>query len=264
MKDYFDYKLAYDGITVRFWNAPSVEEREMHSYHELLYCENANTVLHTESQKIELRGEGLFIIPKGKYHSFDLSGVDEFARLKIAISEEAARTMPIGIFSSDVCIVSSVGHGIRLLLSNVCRLMSGEVDAADEFYVYCAVKMLIAELNTSKTRSDLIVQSDKNGNEVIRSVIKYISEHLSDDLSVKTLARLASISPSSLTHEFHKELGISLHKYIVQKRMIYARGRMDLGEQPCKIYMECGYNDYSSFYKAYLKFFGEAPSEKKR
>ena len=264
MKSYFDYKLTYDGISVRFWNAPYVEEREMHSYHELLYCQNANTVLHTEGQKKEVRGECFFIIPKGKYHSFDLSGVDEFVRLKISVSEELARKMPVAIFSSDICILSSVGHVIGLLVSNVCNMMRGEINAGDEFYVYCAVKMLIAELNTQKTRNAITVQTDKNGNEVIQDIIKYVSAHLSCELSVKTLARQVNISPSYLTHEFHRELGISLHKYIVQKRMIYARERMDSGEKPSKIYMDCGFNDYSSFYKAYLKFFGEAPSEKKR
>ena len=98
-------------------------------------------------------------------------------------------------------------------------------------------------------------------NEEIVKVIAYISEHLSSNLNVKLLAKTANVSPSFLTHKFPKEVGIPLHRYIVQKRMVYAKERIDLGERPSKIYVDCGYRDYSSFYKAYLNFFGVPPSQ---
>ena len=58
-----------------------------------------------------------------------------------------------------------------------------------------------------------------------------------------------------------KELGISLYKYITEKRLIFANKLLEQGEKPTKIYVQCGYKDYPTFYKAYTKMFGKSPSK---
>ena len=49
----------------------------------------------------------------------------------------------------------------------------------------------------------------------------------------------------------------------MQKRLIYAQKLIVKGQKPSKTYSDSGFSDYSSFYKAYLKFFGYPPSEEK-
>lgn len=263
MKHYFDYKLEDGGIAVQFCNTLSIEEREMHSYHEILYCENASTVFYTENEKTTLCGKQLLIIPKGKYHMFDVGVAEEFTRLKIFISDEVINKLPVCIFSSEIRIVTEFGSVVESLIDKVCELMRRVSDERDKFYVFCAVKMLIAELNLSNIKNYATDKIDKNGSEIIRMTVLYISQNLSEDLSVNALSKIANVSPSYLTHEFKKTVGIQLHKYIVQKRMVHAREMLDRGEKPTKIYINCGYNDYSSFYKAYLNYFNTPPSEKK-
>ena len=261
MKDCFNYKLCIDGIALQYCNSLIMEEREIHSYHEILFCENINTVLYTENQKTALRGKFLVIIPKGKYHLFDLTGVKSFARLKISISDEVIKAKPICIFSSDIHIVTPLTLGCEFLINKVLELICDASDSKDEYYAYCAVNMLIAELNESQFEVGIAGKTDYN--DIVRKITEYISAHLSEDLSVKALARVSNASSSYLTHEFQKEVGISLHRYIVQKRMIYAQERINSGERASKIYVDCGYTDYSSFYKAYLNYFGEAPSKRR-
>ncbi len=261
MEQYFDFKLIRDGIGVQFSNSLSIEEREIHAYHEILYCEDASLVFYTENQKTQMCGEHLFIIPKGKYHMFDLSCAKEFKRLKISIPDHVIKAASVGIFSSDVCALPSISQFSALLINNVCCAMQSGGETVDEFYVSSAVMMLIAELNTLKMRSGAN-RAENGGNKTIRRIIEYVSESLESDLSVKALAKISNVSMSYLTHEFQKEVGISLHGYIVQKRMVYAKELIDSGEKPTKIYMECGYNDYSSFYKAYCLFHGIPPSKK--
>ena len=58
-------------------------------------------------------------------------------------------------------------------------------------------------------------------------------------------------------------MGISLMKYIRQKRLLMARHLLEKGERPLSIYSKCGFSDYTTFYKAYVKYFGKAPSEDK-
>ena len=45
------------------------------------------------------------------------------------------------------------------------------------------------------------------------------------------------------------------HPYF-QKRLILARQKILQGEKPTDIFAQYGYQDYSTFYRAYLRFFG--------
>ena len=87
--------------------------------------------------------------------------------------------------------------------------------------------------------------------------------YLSGNLDIKSLTEIMHISPSGITHIFKKEFGIPIHKYIMQKRLVYAKRLVKSGEQLSKIYADAGFKDYSSFYKAYTNYFGYAPSEDK-
>ena len=41
--------------------------------------------------------------------------------------------------------------------------------------------------------------------------------------------------------------------------MIYAKRLLDEGKKPTDVYSLCGYSDYSTFFKAYTKRFGQSP-----
>ena len=49
--------------------------------------------------------------------------------------------------------------------------------------------------------------------------------------------------------------------YLTVKRLVYARQRIEAGEPATHAYLACGFNDYSSFYRAYVKYFGTAPTK---
>ena len=57
----------------------------------------------------------------------------------------------------------------------------------------------------------------------IKQSIDYIHEHLTDDLSLKQLSRLAGISPNYFSSIFKQSLGISPHQYIIKCRVEKAK-----------------------------------------
>ena len=120
--------------------------------------------------------------------------------------------------------------------------------------------MLIAELDMFDLAADREISQKNN---LIAPITEYISQNLSAELDIKSLAEIMHISPSGITHLFKKEFGIPIHKFIIQKRLIYAKKLINKGEQPSKIYTDVGFKDYSSFYKAYVNYFGHAPSRDK-
>ena len=261
MERLFDHTLSLDDVTVEYSSSPTPKEREIHPYYEILYCTEPHLTLRTESNRIELTAPALVIIPMGCYHFFDFAGKETFHRLKLSFAAELVKALPLRLFSSGVVVLPSITHDARLVIDKICRTMQETETAAQGFFVRAAAMLLLAELNAAEPAPALSYPSN---NESIVSVIRYISEHPAADLSISALAKRANVSPSFLTHSFKKEVGISLHRYVLQRRLIFARERIAAGDRPSKIFGECGFSDYSSFYKAYVSFFDEPPSRKRK
>lgn len=56
-------------------------------------------------------------------------------------------------------------------------------------------------------------------------------------------------------------LKLRLKNTFLEKRLIMAQNMLIMGNKPTKVYEECGFNDYTAFYKNYIKFFGRSPSK---
>ncbi|MBQ9985049.1 MAG: AraC family transcriptional regulator [Oscillospiraceae bacterium] len=80
---------------------------------------------------------------------------------------------------------------------------------------------------------------------------------------MEKISKEMNVSQATMFLCFKKQLGIPIYKYITEKRLIYAYKLITEGNPPTKIYSECGYKDYATFYKAYVKMFGHPPSETK-
>lgn len=97
--------------------------------------------------------------------------------------------------------------------------------------------------------------------DMMGQLITYIDEHLTDSLSLDILAEKLFVSKSYIVHEFKNRLGLSVHQYIVKKRLAGCRDAMLSGTPISQAYITYGFNDYSNFYKAFRKEYGYSPRE---
>jgi len=100
-----------------------------------------------------------------------------------------------------------------------------------------------------------------NGN--IRRCICYVDTHFRKKLSVESLSRQFGISRSVLCSAFPHHAGMSLHKYIVHKRILEAQMQMRTkpGLSVSQIAQDLGYEDDSTFYRNFLQVTGMTPSQ---
>ncbi|EQK30291.1 helix-turn-helix domain-containing protein [Clostridioides difficile] len=59
--------------------------------------------------------------------------------------------------------------------------------------------------------------------------------------------------------KFKSHTGTSIHNYIVQKRLILAKSLITNGHLMSEVCNKCGFNDYSSFVRAFKKNYGVSP-----
>ena len=99
-------------------------------------------------------------------------------------------------------------------------------------------------------------KSEKN---LDRNLIRYIEEHINEDLRLDTLSELFFVSKYHISHLFKDKMGISLHQYILKKRLAMSKDALINGRKPSEVFREYGFSDYSVFYRAFVKEFGLSP-----
>lgn len=100
--------------------------------------------------------------------------------------------------------------------------------------------------------------------EAITSSIKYMEEHLTDDITAEQVAQEVNISPLYFQKGFSILCDISVSEYIRNRRLSLA-GR-DLRTGDCKVIdaaLKYGYDSPDSFTKAFTRFHGITPVQAK-
>lgn len=92
-------------------------------------------------------------------------------------------------------------------------------------------------------------------------MMDYIEEHLKENLELDELARVFHVSKYHISHVFKEETGISVHQYILKKRLDACKNAIRSGDKITSVYPVFGFRDYSAFYRAFRKEYGISPKE---
>ena len=94
----------------------------------------------------------------------------------------------------------------------------------------------------------------------MEQVIRYIGEHLSEDLSVGVLADLAGLSESHFTRKFRQAMSSSPKEYLIRRRMNEAKHLLKTTDFPVKeIAARVGYRSESHFTNTFTAQNGLSP-----
>jgi len=97
--------------------------------------------------------------------------------------------------------------------------------------------------------------------ERITKVLTYLEKNFNKDISLDYLADKFYITKNHLNFLFHKMVGMPIKKYIIAKRLGFARYEILTGKSLKQVAYHAGFHDYATFYRAYKMFYGLSPSE---
>jgi len=108
-------------------------------------------------------------------------------------------------------------------------------------------------------------EKEKIRNEKIEKIINFIEENYFKKISINEIANIFKISNSHLSHLFKKETGISLKKYIIEKRLFESEKFLQNGNVKISVIAKrCGFSDITFFLKKFKEKFGVTPSQYKK
>lgn len=255
MKDNFIENIIRDSALFRHARGVSIESgKEFHSYNEIILFIDGDAEFISEDIHTHLYSNSIIFIPKETYHQLIVNKdpnnyyrcvINFHTRVQTAPFLENSLTKPM-----IIPLNKSTEYIFERLKASIYHPCAGEI-------LNASITMLLCELESCKETNVVAPQS-----ELVRKAVTYVNKHINQSITVKEIANYCNVSLSLLSHIFKKEMNISPYKYTVKKRLVNARRKIMEGEPSTSVAIECGWGDYSGFYKQYLKTFGKPPSTK--
>lgn len=130
----------------------------------------------------------------------------------------------------------------------------------EELIIQSLILELIYTMNKDSIKRGLNFKA--NNNFLIENAIKYINEHLTEDLSLETIAKQMSLSPIYFHNSFKAAVGKTPHTYVEEQRIKKAINLLQTTDYTLtKIAFECGFSSQSYFSCAFKRRMKQTPRE---
>ena len=236
----------------------AIRGKEFHEYHEILLVLGGEAEFYSERLHTTLRANQLVVIPQRSYHQFSIpNDEDRYHRCVFNFYDIPGAERLAGICLQEVSVIT-VNAKERFLVDRVIEASEKDLPDAEKRLIMRSVLTLL--LNELSGRTS--VGSVQNVSPLTAECLDLINRNLCGALTVTEAAKTLNVSPSTLAHSFKKDMNISVYRYILKKRLTRAHQRLLNGEAASVVASECGFSDYSGFYKQYKKMFGAPPSQK--
>lgn len=117
--------------------------------------------------------------------------------------------------------------------------------------------VLINELKESYPEITKRQQKTEN----FSNILAFINKHITEKISLEDICAFSFLSKSQLNRKFKAITGTTAWEYVTVKRLMLARELLKKHRRPTSVYLECGFGDYSTFFRAYKAQFGTSPAE---
>lgn len=247
---------------------PKEEEFRLHTHDraELYYFISGNGVYHVEGSRYPLNPGDLVIMRSGESHYIEIEEGAPYERIALNFPLDYFRNSdPEGRLEKPFLnrpagkqnLYPKSLFPVDVKTAYFDRLESGNA----ELFLAPVLFILLSEVALLFENGALPAQAEE---QPAQEIMRYLSEHLHEKLTLKSISARFYLSPSSVSRAFRQATGGSLQDYVNTKRLLHARARLQDGARPMKLYRESGFRDYSAFYRAYKKKFGHSPLKERK
>lgn len=235
-----------------------------HTNAEIYFFVKGKGTYHIEGNEYQLVAGDIFLMRPTEAHFVAPDLTQDYERIVLSFDPNV-----LSPFEPDESLLKPLIHR-EAGKHNCCRALDFGTNAyqkylydmfncdADRVVILANLILLLKQIGKVFATADL---ANANPKTVEYHLIRYINQNIHRDISICELSERFYLSRAQLCLRFKKATGTSIGKYISVKRLMLARQRIRAGEKPTGVYTECGYQDYSTFYRAYKRLFGHSPKD---
>ena len=243
-------------------------EFHAHDFLELYYFLDGSVTYYIEDQVYDLCPGDLLIIPAGKMHRPVIANEHAaYERMVLWITPQYLQSIdsPAGDLQKNLQKVGEHGYCVPFrgdetvfVTALLKKLLYMQNNDTDPKFCAGAVELYLWTIFRSY---GVIDTTHRNETQVIPQVIRYITEHFSEPLTLEDIAAEFFVSKSYLNRHFKAYTNSTVYAYIMALRLTHARRMLREGIPAVEAGRECGFSDYSTFYKAFKTQTGLSPQQ---
>lgn len=248
-------------------------ESHYHEFDKVIIFISGNVDYTIEGRTYRLQPYDIVLVSHNHIHCPIIDDSVPYERIIVYLSPSFITSFNNSSYNLNQCFQKAEKHH-----SNVLRIHSlrqsllfqviGNLEKAcreDGFanQLYCQVLFLefMIHLNRAADNRNIEYMKTTSGNPKVADIVAYVNQHLTEPLSIQQISDRCYLSKYYMMRLFKEETGYSVAAYIQNKRLLLAKEMLSQNLSITQVCFECGFHNYSSFSRAYRKYFGETPSE---
>lgn len=241
----------------------------IHEQCEIYFFVSGNVEYLVEGSKYPLCENSMMIMRPAEAHKPKIIGIEKYERYAINFPLAFADNIDPDGSLKKAFSVRALGKGnmfsqveidMKLVHKLFTQMCKDDTDYNKQLTIRTHLLILLDMINRAFTERGNIESNPISNAE---RIVMYVNNHLFEDISVPALAKHFFLSPSQFSRTFRHATGAAPWEYITKKRLTAAKEKIRSGSSAQSACERCGFKDYSSFYRAYIKYFGCAPTVNK-
>ena len=249
---------------------PANVEVHHHDFYEVYLLLEGCVEYWVEGTLYKLDPGDIFLISPMKLHRPVVDPQSKYERIVLWINKDFLETLSKEGFDLTACFNSDGSRAslirpsntqyasISLHLLELTREYNSK-EFGNELAAHGILLQFMVELNRIANKETSLPSQKKRGSKLVGQVLSYINEHGNETLSLDDIAAHFYVSKYYLSHEFSRETGVGVYRYIMMKRLLLAKQLLADGTPAGVVCFRCGFKDYTSFYRAFKSEYGISP-----
>jgi AraC-like DNA-binding protein len=265
MGQIYSFKNQAFNLFYRRDEHPDVNDYRMHTHDtvELYLLLAGHGIFHIEGTSYPMRPGDVLVMRPAESHYIELTSDMPYERIVVNFDPDAFSAIdPEGILTKAILEREAGKQNQYKAFSfdggscmHYWQLMVSETGDA-------YINLLTGVMGLLREMHNIFYAQDKKeaSKEMLEYlIVQYINSHLAGPLTLEQICDHFFISKAQLCRLFRRTTATTVWQYITVKRLVMAKQLLEQGEQPTKVYSQCGFNDYSTFSRSYLKHYGFPP-----
>ncbi len=255
-----------------FYYSDSVLDRvslHHHDFYECFFFISGNVTYYIEGKTYDLKPGDIVLVNTTELHQLSVKDHSvPYERIVLWIDKSFLSGFTTEKTDLSSCFYTKKDNVIRLnleqqqkiktILHKILSIEKYTGMGSDLLYKAYFIELFV-QLNMFFMYNSIPPDTDIKKSTMITDIIEYINNHLDEEITLDRLSEYVYLSKYHLIREFKKHSGTTIHKYIIQKKLIHAK-ELILKDVPItNVYKQCGFGDYSNFFRSFKKEYGVTP-----